>query len=177
VAENNGILGFHRISVGKDKFAMVALPVKQFLTCPECPPAWLASDLYLFRDERVVFYVGQSELAFARIWRHLHDGFKGRSLVGKFIRVNWPRSMNFIIELYSAQDAAFADLHHDRMAAETRLIEQYHPCLNNTHNPAPTPLPALYKPPTAIVHYPRSLKRMMREAEAAMRQVTNVTTW
>lgn len=166
--------------------SMLALPVKHFLTCTECPPAWLSYDLYLFRDETVVFYVGQSELAFARIWRHLHDGFKGRSLVGKFIRVNWPRSMNFVIELHATQETAFADLHHDRTVidlryarnvAETRLIEQYHPCLNDTHNPTPTPLPALYKPPTAVVRYPRGLKRMMREAEAAMRQVNNVTTW
>jgi len=159
---------------------MLTTTVKEFLTHAECPSLWLPYDLYLFHDnaaDPVVFYVGQSELAFARIWRHLHDGFKGRSLVGKFIRVNWPRSMNLSIELYSAQEAAFADLHHERLAAEARLIEQHHPCFNDTHNPTPTPLPALYKPPTAIVRYPRSLSRMIREAEAAMRQVHNVTTW
>lgn len=159
---------------------MLTITIKEFLTQQVCPPAWLPYDLYLFRTDAVdpvVFYVGQSELAFARIWRHLHDGFKGRSLIGKFIRVNWPRSMNFVIDLYSAQEPIFADLGHDRLAAETHLIEQHHPCFNDTHNPTPTALPALYKPPTAIVRYPRSLSRMMREAEAAMRQVNNVTTW
>lgn len=156
---------------------MVALPVKHFLTCETSPPDWLPYDLYLFRDEAVVFYVGQSASAFARVWRHLHDGFKGRSLVGKFIRVNWPRSMNFIIELYAASEAVFVDLHHDRSAAEARLIEQFHPCFNNTFNSTPTPLPALYKPPTATVRYPRHLRRMILEAEVAMRQINNVTTW
>jgi hypothetical protein len=165
---------------------MITVTVKEFLIHIDCPPAWLPYDLYLFRDDLVVFYVGQSEVAFARVWRHLHDGFKGRSLVGKFIRVNWPRSINFVIDLYGSQEAAFADLHHDRAvvdqrfvrtAAEARLIEQYHPCFNETYNRTPTPVPALYKPPTAIVRYPRSLSRMIREAEAAMRQVNNVTTW
>ena len=159
---------------------MLSVTIKEFLTQQTCPPTWLSYDLYVFRDEQVdpvVFYVGQSASAFARVWRHLHDGFKGRSLIGKFIRVNWPRSMNFVLDLYAAQEAGFADLRHDRTAAEIRLIQQHHPCFNDTHNPTPTPLPALYRPPTAIVRYPRSLSRMMREAEAAMRQVHNVTTW
>ena len=156
---------------------MLALPVKHFLTCETCPPEWLSYDLYLFRDETVVFYVGQSELAFARVWRHLHDGFKGRSLVGKFIRVNWPHSMNFMLELYTAQEPAFADLHHDRTAAETRLIEQLHPCFNATLNSTPTPLPAIYKPPTATVRYPRNIGRMMRESAVAMRHANNSITW
>ncbi|MBX3014933.1 MAG: hypothetical protein KF832_25655 [Caldilineaceae bacterium] len=156
---------------------MLALPVKHFLTCETCPPEWLAYDLYLFRDESVTFYVGQSELAFARVWCHLHDGFKGRSLVGKFIRVNWPRSMNFVIELYASHEPIFAPQQHERLAVEAHLIAYHHPCLNNTLNPTPTPLPARYKPPTATVQYPRHLGRMLREAEAAMRQVNNVTTW
>lgn len=156
---------------------MLALPVKHLLTCEICPPDWLPYDLYLFRDDVVVFYVGQSECAFARVWRHLHDGFKGRSLVGKFIRVNWPQSMNFIIELYVSRDLAFADLDYDRTAAETRLIEQTHPCFNATLNHTPTPLPATYRPPTATVRSPRSITHMIRTAEVAMRQVTNQMTW
>lgn len=159
---------------------MRTVTIKEFLTHEACPPAWLPYDLYLFRTEAgdpIVFYVGQSELAFARIWRHLHDGFKGRSLIGKFIRVNWPRSMNFVIDLYSSQEPIFADLVYDRTAAETRLIAQHHPCFNDTHNPTPTPLPALYKPPTALVRYPRNLRGMIREAETALRKTNNVTTW
>lgn len=32
-------------------------------------------DLYAFRDEAVVFYVGQSQLAFSQVWDHLKSGF------------------------------------------------------------------------------------------------------
>lgn len=156
---------------------MPSVTLKQFLTIDLCPPDWLPYDLYLFRDETLVFYVGQSDLAFARVWRHLHDGFKGRSLVGKFVRVNWPRSMNFVIELYTAQDIRFADLHHDRLAAEAHLIAHHQPCFNATLNHAPTPLAACYNPPTAVVRYPRNLRGMIREAALALQQANNVTSW
>jgi len=156
---------------------MLAVTLKQFLTTTVCPPTWSAYDLYLFRDETLVFYVGQSQLAFERVWRHLHDGFKGRSLVGKFVRVNWPRSMNFVIELYKAQDPRFADLHHDRTAAEAQLIMQWQPCFNATLNHLPTPLAAYYQPPTAVVRYPRNMRGMIREAGVALQQGKNETPW
>ncbi|HSN74705.1 MAG TPA: hypothetical protein VL334_06360, partial [Anaerolineae bacterium] len=54
--------------------------VKEFLlTEQRCPPDWRPLDLYLFRDDAVVFYVGQSYVAFDRVWRHILDGYKGRS--------------------------------------------------------------------------------------------------
>jgi hypothetical protein len=34
---------------------------------PDCPSEWLQMDLYLFRDDEVVFYVGQSAVAYRRI--------------------------------------------------------------------------------------------------------------
>ena len=63
----------------------VAIPLKRFLLVEQCPAAWKGLDLYLFRDENVVFYVGQSALAFARVWEHLLSGFKGHSIVGRFL--------------------------------------------------------------------------------------------
>jgi hypothetical protein len=81
--------------------ATVAIPVKRFLLTEQCPAEWHLFDLYLFRDDEVVFYIGQSHIAFVRVWEHLVQGFKGRSIVGRFIWSNWPASMNFTIELFS----------------------------------------------------------------------------
>ena len=36
-------------------------------------------------SREVVFYVGQSYLAFGRVWEHLLSGFKGHSIMGRFI--------------------------------------------------------------------------------------------
>jgi hypothetical protein len=155
----------------------ISIPLKQFLTTQTCPPPWLACDLYLFHDEVVVFYVGQSDLAFARVWRHLHDGFKGRSLVGKFVRANWPRSLNFTVTLLMSTDRAFAAFAHDRSAVEAHLINTLRPCLNDSLNTQPTPLPPCYAPPTKTVRFPRHIGRMMREAEVAWQQAQNSTEW
>ena len=161
----------------------ISLPVKEFLTIRECPPVWQRFDLYLFQEATgvenhsgsepaLVFYVGQSENAFHRVWRHLEGGFKGRSLIGKLVRVNWPASMNFVVELLDSGcfDSAYRaepDRANHRNAVERQLIETLHPCLNTTWNERPAPLPAHYKPPTASVRYPRHLGRMMREARVA----------
>jgi hypothetical protein len=63
----------------------IAISLKRFLLIEQCPEEWKGFDLYLFRDEDVVFYVGQSQLAFARVWEHLMGGFHGHSLVGHFV--------------------------------------------------------------------------------------------
>lgn len=52
------------------------ISLKRFLLIQQCPADWKYFDLYLFRDEAVTFYVGQSHLAFARVWEHLLGGFK-----------------------------------------------------------------------------------------------------
>lgn len=155
----------------------VRLTVKRFLTLHTCPAQWVHHDLYLLHHGGVVFYVGQSECAYARLWTHLQDGFKGRSLVGKFVRNNWPRSMNFTVELLRSQDPAFAALDHRRDAVERLLIQRLHPCFNDVHNGQPTPLPAHYRPPQASVAYPRHLGKMMREAEQALRRTGNDFSW
>ncbi|MCB0119631.1 MAG: hypothetical protein KDD72_11420, partial [Anaerolineales bacterium] len=91
----------------------VSISLKRFLLIEQCPAAWKNLDLYLFRDENVAFYVGQSHLAFARVWEHLLSGFKGHPIVGRFIWCNWPKSMNFTIELMSSQSEQFKSVEND----------------------------------------------------------------
>ena len=152
----------------------VALPLKRFLLVEQCPDAWQGLDLYLFRDDAVVFYVGQSQLAFARVWEHLLGGFKGHSITGRFVWVNWPKSMNFTIELLSSQDAQFSHLHNDLDAAEQWLIRQYAPCFNVTHNAVATAVPATYLPANAKFRRRVSLRKLLFEAERAVKAEDNL---
>lgn len=149
--------------------APIILPLREFLVIADCPEAWREYDLYLFRDEGMVFYVGRSQTAFTRVWTHIYDGFKGRSLVGRFVLMNWPRALHFTIELRCSRDAQFAALGHHVEAAEAALIEAYAPCFNEMLNRTPTPLPADYNPPTAKGRRPRSPNRMIHDAEQANR--------
>ena len=148
----------------------IALPLKRFLIVAECPPDWRAFDLYLFRDDEVVFYAGQSYLAYDRVWQHITDGYKARSVVGRFVLCNWPRSMRFTIELWSSQADRFAEVDHDLNAAERLLIEQHAPCFNEALNRRPTPLPdrAQRAPPSAPIRCSRSLNKLIHEAERAV---------
>jgi hypothetical protein len=146
-----------------------ALSLKRFLLIEQCPAEWKGYDLYLFRDETVVFYVGQSQLAFARVWDHLISGFKGHSIVGRFVWCNWPASMKFTIELLSSQSKPFKDLDNDLNAAERRLIRQWSPCFNVSLNSQPSPLPQVYLPPNARLRHRRSLNTLIHEAERAVK--------
>jgi hypothetical protein len=152
----------------------VALPLKRFLLIEQCPEAWQALDLYLFRDGPIVFYVGQSQLAFARAWEHLLGGFKGHSMTGRFMWVNWPKSMNFTVELLSSQDAQFGSVGHDLDAAEQMLIRQYKPCFNVTHNPGATAVPPAYLPPNAKFRRRASLRKLLFEAERVVKAEDNL---
>lgn len=147
----------------------VALPLKRFLLVTQCPEAWKALDLYLFRDDSVVFYVGQSHCAFARVWEHLLGGFKGHSIVGRFAWVNWSKAMKFTIELLSSQSGQFDAVGNDLNAAERQLIEQWSPCFNAALNSRPAPIPAGYLPPNAPFRQRRGLNRLIHEAERAVR--------
>jgi hypothetical protein len=146
----------------------VSLPLKRFLLVEQCPAAWKPLDLYLFRDEEVVFYVGQSHFAFARVWEHLLGGFKGHSIVGRFVWSNWPVSMKFNIELLSSQSEQFNSLGNDLNAAERALIEQYAPCFNLSLNRQPTPLPSAYLPPNARLRC-GGLNKLIHQAERVVR--------
>ena len=144
--------------------AAVSIPVKHFLLTEQCPAEWRPYDLYLFRDEEMVFYVGQSHIAFVRVWEHLVQGFKGRSVIGRFILSNWPSSMNFTIELLSSKADRFAALGHNLDTAERHLIETLAPSFNAALNNHPALLPEHYRPPFATLRCSRSLKRLMLEA-------------
>jgi len=146
-----------------------AIPLKRFLLIEECPETWKDFDLYLFRDENVVFYAGQSQSAFARVWEHLLSGFKGHSIVGRFIWNNWPASMKFTIELLSSRSVQGGGIGNDVNAAERQLIEQWSPCFNVSLNSQPTPLPGSYFPPNAKPRRRRSLNQLMHEAARAVK--------
>jgi hypothetical protein len=147
----------------------VALPLKRFLLVKSCPASWKGLDLYLFRDENVVFYVGQSELAFTRVWEHLLSGFKGHSIVGRFVWCNWPKSMNFTIELLSSGSDQFGEVRNELNASEQHLIQRWSPCFNVSLNHQPTPLPDCYLPPNAPFRRRRSLNKLIHDAERAVK--------
>ena len=151
----------------------VVIPLKRFLLLEQCPAEWKDLDLYLFRDETVVFYVGQSYLAFARIWEHLIGGFKGHSMMGRFVWCNWPISMKFTIELLSSQSEQFNIAGNDLNAAERSLIQQWSPCFNVSQNNRPTPLPSFYFSPNARLRCSRSLNRLIHEAERSVKREDN----
>lgn len=147
----------------------VAIPLKRFLLIETCPADWKDFDLYLFRDENIAFYVGQSQLAFARVWEHLLSGFKGHSIVGRFVWVNWPQSMSFTIELLSSESEQFDVVGNDLSASERLLIQRWSPCFNVSQNDQPTPLPASYSPPNSPFRRRRSLNALIHEAERAVK--------
>ena len=148
---------------------VITLPLKRFLLIEHCPAEWRVLDLYLFRDDDIAFYVGQSDLAFARVWGHLRHGFRGRSLIGRFIWCNWPRSLNYHIELMSSCARRFEALRYNRNGAEAELIQHWSPCFNEALNRQPTPLPKHYTAPNAPLRCSRSLRQLMREAERAVK--------
>ena len=146
----------------------ISIPIKRFLLVEQCPESWKTLDLYLFRDKDVVFYVGQSQMAFARVWEHLLSGFKGHSLVGRFVWCNWPSSMSFTIELFNSRSEPFGNVRNELNASERLLIQRWSPCFNIAQNNQPTPLPNSYLPPNAPFRRRRSLNALLYEAERAV---------
>jgi hypothetical protein len=146
----------------------VTVPFKQFLLVDECPAAWKELDLYVIRDECTVFYVGQSHQAFSRVWDHIKNGYKARSEVGLFILCNWPKSLNFQIELLSSRAQEFDGVENNLSRAEDMLIKKYRPCFNISQNSDPSPIPEAYFPPSSAIRSPRSLIRMRYQAEQSI---------
>ena len=147
----------------------ITIPLKRFILIEQCPTAWKEMDLYVFRDESVAFYVGQSHLAFSRVWDHLLSGFHGHSLIGRFVWCNWPTSMKFSIELSSSQFEEFHSVGNNLDAAEKQLIQRWLPCFNVSQNNQPTALPNSYLPPNAPFRRRRSLNMLIHEAERAVK--------
>jgi hypothetical protein len=150
-------------------YQKIVFPLKRLLLINQCPVEWMDLDLYLFRDEEIAFYVGQSHLAFSRVWKHLLGGFKGHSIVGRFIWVNWPKSMNFAVELMSSQSEQFYEVGNDLNAAERQLIQDLSPCFNVSQNNQPIPLPNYYHPPNSKFRRRESLNKLIHEAERAVK--------
>ena len=155
----------------------LSLSLARFLTIEDCPPAWREYDLYLCRDDTVVFYAGQSACAFERVWEHLRGGPRGHSTVGRFVLCNWPRSAHFTIELWSSQGPRFAGARaaagspkEALDAAERQLIEEYAPCFNEALNRRPARLPEVYVMPAAQIRHLRSYRRMLQEARFMARR-------
>jgi len=147
----------------------VVLSLKRFILIEQCPENWKHLDLYLFRDENVVFYVGQSHLAFDRVWDHLKGGFKGHSMVGRFMWTNWPVSMKFTVELMCSKSTDFDCVVHDLNAAERHLIERWSPCFNISLNSQPVPIPSMYFPANGILRCGRSLNKLIHQAERVVK--------
>ena len=147
----------------------VVISLKRFLLIEQCPADWKGLDLYLFRDEVAVFYVGQSYLAFARVWEHLLSGFKGHSIMGRFVWCNWPTSMKFTIELLSSQLEQFGVVGNELSASERLLIQRCSPCFNISQNGQPTPVPDSYLPANAPFRRRRSFNMLIHEAERAVK--------
>jgi hypothetical protein len=147
----------------------IVISLKRFLLIEQCPADWKGLDLYLFRDDAVVFYVGQSHLAFARVWEHLLSGFKGHSIMGRFVWCNWPKSMSFTIELLSSQSEQFSVVGNDLSASERLLIQQWTPCFNVSQNSQPISVPNSYLPPNAPFRRRRSLNALIHDAERAVK--------
>ncbi|MBX3052867.1 MAG: hypothetical protein KF753_15385 [Caldilineaceae bacterium] len=155
------------------------LPLRRFLVVENCPAEWQHFDLYLFRDEETVFYIGQSHTAFNRVWSHIYDGWKGRSLIGRFVLMNWPRALHFTVEFCYSQAERFEPVEYNLNRAEQMLIARHTPCFNDTHNPHPAPLPTHYNPPTVRVRHPRNPRAMIREAGQANQRAeqSSATLW
>ncbi len=147
----------------------VKIKLKQFILMEECPEDWKELDLYLFRDEATVFYVGQSFLAFTRVWDHIRNGYKARSDVGRFILCNWPKSMNFDIELFSSKSEEFDDVSNSLALAEERLIKRHAPCFNGSLNASPVSLPSKYDPPNSPIRCSRSLNKLKLQASLSVK--------
>jgi hypothetical protein len=146
----------------------ISVPFKQFILLETCPSSWKDLDLYIIRDECTVFYVGQSYQAFSRVWDHIKNGYKARSEVGLFILCNWPKSLNFQIELLSSQEREFGEVENNLLRAEEMLIKKYKPCFNVSQNSDPSPIPESYYPPSSAIRSPRSLLRMRYQAEQSI---------
>jgi hypothetical protein len=108
--------------------------------------------IYVVRDGRFTFYIGQSKRdVITRFHEHLHKP----SLLGQIIQLNLPDSRQWLVDFYTLADCRpfikqkslfpmQAWEHFDMDMAEIAMIKQLRPILNQDFNPNPTPLPDRY---------------------------------
>ncbi len=109
--------------------------------------------LYVVRDDRLIFYVGQSRRdVITRFWEHL----QAPSHLGRLIAVNKPASEQWLVDFYTLADCeqfvqqkslfTMQAWHRfDMDMAEQSLIQAMRPVLNRDFNEKPRPLPAGYR--------------------------------
>ncbi|MGB7538627.1 MAG: hypothetical protein WBM17_08825 [Anaerolineales bacterium] len=119
----------------------LSIKLKRFILLDDCPPDWKGYDLYCIRDGETVLYVGRSYPAFNRVCKHIRNGWKVRSAVGRFLFTNGPASMNFEIGMLSSQAPEFSAVRNDPALAEEMLIQRLKPSLNDALSAEPLELP------------------------------------
>ena len=114
--------------------------------------------IYVVRDDKLVFYVGQSKRdVVTRFWEHLQTPTR----LGRIITLNRPASEQWAVDFYTLADCrpfvtqkslfALQEWQHfDMDMAEQALIQALRPVINRDFNPHPTPLPAHYEGHVAL---------------------------
>lgn len=119
--------------------------------------------IYVYRDNGVVFYVGQSKKPMYRFAQHMGKYRNAcADLVGSFILDNMPESQDWQIEIYTLEECKPFLTHDIRFyeesinsplpfifdmvidQAEVALIRHFNPCLNTLDNPNPSRIPEKY---------------------------------
>lgn len=114
-------------------------------------------DIYVVRDNDVVFYVGQSDNPMERLLGHVglgSWGWSGYSDLGRTIDDNLPEARSWTIELWTVQECkdALADettscCRWDKDDAEQAMIRDRRPYLNHAYNETRRQLPDRYRKP------------------------------
>ena len=107
------------------------------------PPEHKHANIYIFRDEDVILYVGSSTNVYNRVRAHI--GIKMRNS-GNFklyvlIKNNLPDSRSWNIDLYRVKSTNVGDL----VRGEMKIIQRLCPIINVHGNPCPMPLSTRYK--------------------------------
>lgn len=114
--------------------------------------------IYVVRDEKLIFYVGQSRRdVLTRFSEHLQKP----SRLGQLIGLNAPGSHQWTVDFYALADCAIfvrqkslfalqSWQHFDMDMAEQALIQAMQPVLNLDFNEKPTSLPGRYRGHAAL---------------------------
>ncbi len=102
--------------------------------------------IYVFRDDEVVFYVGQTQMAgAARAYEHWCGGFRANDRLQEFLRAALDDGLDVAVEFWSVDDCKAIDIEaeiYDAEDAEQLLIDLHCPIFNTagmSKNPAETP--------------------------------------